>query len=86
MNVEGGILAWESAGYGTARVSSRLSLMRQTFIAAGVLIILAHMLALLISPGWFLLSAMIGIGLIVSGLTGWCGMTMLLARLPWNKD
>ena len=86
VNVEGGIISWEEAGYGTAKISSRLSLMRQTFIAAGTLIVLAHILALLVSPMWFILSGAVGIGLFVSGITGWCGMTMLLAKMPWNND
>lgn len=86
VNVEGGILAWEEAGYETAKISSRLSLMRQTFIAAGVLIILAHILALSTSPLWLLLSGVAGIGLFIAGVTGWCGMTMVLAKMPWNKD
>ncbi|MFZ1988032.1 MAG: rhodanese-like domain-containing protein [Minisyncoccia bacterium] len=86
VNVEGGILAWEEAGYGTARISSRLSLMRQTFIAAGALVILAHALAFFIAPEWLALSAAVGVGLFLAGLTGWCGMTMLLARMPWNRD
>lgn len=86
VNVEGGLLAWEEAGYGTARISSRISLMRQTFIAAGALILLGHALALLVAPLAIVLSAAVGVGLLVAGLTGWCGMTMLLARMPWNKE
>lgn len=85
VNVEGGILAWEEAGYSTVKISSRLSLMRQTFIAAGVLIIFAHILGLTASPLWFVLSGVAGAGLLIAGLTGWCGMTMLLAKMPWNK-
>lgn len=86
VNVEGGIISWEEAGYATAKISSRLSLMRQTFIAAGVLIVLAHILGLVASPLWFTLSGVVGVGLLVAGLTGWCGMTLLLATMPWNKD
>lgn len=86
VNVEGGMLAWENAGYGTTQTSSRLSLMRQTFIAAGLLIVLAHFLGVLVSPLWFLFSGAIGVGLTVAGLAGWCGMTMLLAKMPWNTD
>lgn len=86
VNVEGGIVAWEEAGYGTAKISSKISLTRQTFIAAGSLVILAHACALLISPGWLLLSAAIGTGLVYAGFTGWCGMTLMLARMPWNRE
>lgn len=85
VNVEGGILSWEEAGYGTANISSRLSLIRQMFIAAGVLIVSAHILGVVASPLWFVLSGVAGAGLLVAGLTGWCGMTMLLAKMPWNK-
>ncbi len=86
VNVEGGLLAWEEAGYGTAKISSRLSLMRQTFIVAGATIVLAHLLALFAAPGWIILSGAVGVGLFVAGLTGWCGMTMLLVKMPWNRD
>ena len=86
VNVEGGILAWEQAGYGTERISARLSLMRQTLLAAGTLIVLAHVLALTLSPFWYLVSAAVGTGLLFAGLTGWCGMSMLLMRMPWNTD
>lgn len=86
VNVEGGILAWQEAGFGTTSMSSQLSLSRQTFIAVGLLVVLPHVLALSFSPWWLLLSGSMGIGLVVSGLTGWCGMTTLLARMPWNKD
>lgn len=85
VNVEGGILAWEEAGYGTVKISSRLSLIRQTFVAVGVLIIFAHILGLVASPLWFVLSGVAGAGLLMAGLTGWCGMTTLLAKMPWNK-
>ena len=28
---------------------------------------------------------LVGVGLIVAGLTRWCGMADLLARMPWNR-
>lgn len=86
VNVEGGILAWEQAGYGITKLSSRLSLLRQTLIVAGTLIVLAHIFALFASPLWLMVSGAVGVGLFVAGLTGWCGMTQVLARLPWNKE
>lgn len=86
VNVEGGILAWEGAGFSTERSSARMSLMRQTLLVAGLLIVLAHAFAFLVAPQALVLSAAVGIGLFMAGLTGWCGMTMLLARMPWNKE
>ena len=86
VNVEGGILAWEQAGYGITKLSSRLSLIRQTLVAAGALIVLAHILALFASPLWLMVSVAVGAGLFMAGISGWCGMTLLLARMPWNKE
>ena len=86
VNVEGGLRAWEQAGYETASISSRLSIMRQTLLVAGALIIIAHALALFLSPPWLILSAAVGAGLLFAGLTGWCGMSTLLMRMPWNKN
>ncbi|TPV43003.1 YgaP-like transmembrane domain, partial [Pantoea eucalypti] len=33
----------------------------------------------------FLLSGVIGAGLIFSGVTGFCGMATLLQKMPWNR-
>lgn len=86
VNVEGGIMAWEEAGFETGKLTSHISLMRQTFIAAGALVVLTQTLALTVSPVWAVLTGLVGVGLLIAGLTGWCGMTMLLAKMPWNKD
>ena len=31
------------------------------------------------------LSAFVGAGLVFAGLSDWCGMGLLLARMPWNR-
>jgi rhodanese-related sulfurtransferase len=85
VNVEGGILAWEEAGFGTKALTTRLPIMRQTFIAAGALIVLSHILYLQIGSAGLWLSAFVGAGLLFAGLTGWCGMAFILSRAPWNK-
>ncbi len=38
-----------------------------------------------VHPGFYGLSAFVGCGLIFAGVTDWCGMGLLLARMPWNK-
>jgi hypothetical protein len=38
-----------------------------------------------VHPGFFLLSAFVGAGLMFAGATDWCGMGLLLARAPWNQ-
>jgi hypothetical protein len=59
--------------------------MRQVQIAAGSLVVLGQLLAWLVTPAFGLLSAFVGAGLIVAGVTGYCGMANLLGRLPYNR-
>lgn len=84
INVEGGILAWDEAGHPTRTLSAGLPLMRQVFLAAGSLIILGFIGASLLHPAMIYLALFVGLGLSVSGATGWCGMAMLLSKMPWN--
>ena len=85
VNVEGGLLAWEASGYATRSLTSHMPLMRQVLVAAGGLVLAGHLLSLLFGPGFLLVSASVGAGLLFAGITGWCGMAFVLARMPWNK-
>ena len=85
VNVEGGILAWEEAGHETGSQTSRLPIMRQVFIGAGGLVLLGLILTHFIDYTFILLPLFVSLGLLVSGTTGWCGMALLLAKMPWNK-
>ncbi len=85
VNVEGGLIAWDEAGFSTGSTTNRLPLMRQVLLAAGLLILVGYALSLLINPYFILLSVFVGIGLTFAGLTGWCGMSYLLVKMPWNK-
>lgn len=85
-HLKGGLPAWRQAGFPTV-VDTRapLPLMRQVQIAAGTLVLLGVVLGALVNPGFYALSAFVGAGLVFAGTTGWCGMAMLLARLPYNR-
>lgn len=85
VNVEGGILAWEEARYPVKISSSRLPLMRQVLLAAGILVAISGVLGFTVNTNFFFISMFVGFGLTFSGLTGWCGMAYLLAKMPWNK-
>lgn len=85
VNVEGGMIAWEEAGFETGSHTTRIPIIRQTMIGAGLLILLSVLLSIFYMPAWIYLSAAVGAGLLFAGLTGWCGMAFLLARMPWNK-
>jgi rhodanese-related sulfurtransferase len=83
--VEGGTLAWIEAGlpvtHGNAKV---ISLERQVRIAAGSLVLIGIILGWFVHRGFFGLSAFVGGGLVFAGVTDFCGMGLLLAKLPWN--
>ena len=84
--LEGGLAGWKAAGHPTSLDRSKpIELQRQVQIAAGALIMLGLLLAVLASPWFALLSAFVGCGLMFAGITGWCGMAHLLALMPWNK-
>jgi len=85
VNVEGGTLAWDQCQLPVNRGQKMMSLERQVRIAAGILVVLGVVLALLIHPGFMGLSAFVGSGLVFAGLTDTCGMGMLIARMPWNQ-
>ena len=81
----GGIDSWRSSGRPTI-VDKRqpVEIMRQVQMVAGGLVLLGVVLGVLVSPLLFGLSAFVGAGLIIAGVTGWCGMATLLRHLPWN--
>lgn len=83
--LQGGVLAWEEAGLPVRRGRKCLSIERQVRIGAGVLIVTGLVLGTLINPWFLLLSGFVGGGLIFAGLTDWCGMGLILARMPWNN-
>lgn len=85
-HLAGGIQAWKQDGLPveTDR-KAPLPLMRQVQIAAGSLVLLGLLLALVFSPWFALLSALVGAGLIFAGISGFCGMAKVLERLPYNR-
>lgn len=84
-NLEGGIEAWHAAGFPVAS-SGRffLPLDRQVQLTIGLSLLVTSYLAYTIGPVFLLITAFLGAGLTVAGLTGFCGLAMLLARMPWN--
>ena len=86
-HLAGGIEAWKAAGQPTVRPArpTRIPVMRQVQIAAGSLVLAGVVLGTLVTPWFLALSAFVGGGLVFAGSTGWCGMAMLLGKMPWNR-
>lgn len=84
--VEGGTLAWIEANLPVARSTVKvISLERQVRIAAGALVFTGVLLAYFADARFIWLSSFVGAGLMFAGITDFCGMGLLIARMPWNK-
>ncbi len=85
--IEGGMTAWSGAKLPVVKGESKVwSLERQVRFVAGLMVLTGVVLGFLVSPYLFLLSGFVGAGLTFAGATDWCGMGMLLARMPWNQQ
>jgi rhodanese-related sulfurtransferase len=85
INVSGGLMAWSEAGLPTNSHTTRLPIMRQVLIAAGSLVLIGALGALVSHPAFIYLALFVGLGLLFAGITGWCGMAFLLGKMPWNQ-
>lgn len=85
VNVEGGLMSWDAAGFATNKLTNRIPLMRQVLIAAGALVLLGYVLSITLAAPFIFLSVFVGAGLMFAGISGWCGMSFVLAKMPWNK-
>ena len=84
--VEGGTQAWIDSGLPVHRgASSVLPIMRQVQIVVGSLSAVGAILALTVNPWFAVLPLLLGCGLVFAGISGTCGMALLLARMPWNR-
>jgi rhodanese-related sulfurtransferase len=84
VNVEGGTLACAAAGAPVVRGKKAIPLHCQVQIITGTLVVTGALLVAL-HPYWAALPAVMGAGLLYSGLTNTCAMGSLLSRMPWNK-
>jgi rhodanese-related sulfurtransferase len=83
---EGGMDAWTQAGLSVERAKSGgLSIMRQVQIVIGSAAFAGAVLALFVDFRFALIPLMSGAGLLFAGISGWCGLAILLAKAPWNR-
>jgi rhodanese-related sulfurtransferase len=84
--VAGGMAALRQAGLAVAQDrGAPLPLMRQVQIAAGSLVLAGVLLGALVAPAFYGIAGFVGAGLVFAGVSGFCGMAQLLARMPWNR-
>jgi rhodanese-related sulfurtransferase len=86
MVLEGGMDAWTSAGLPVIQGSAGISIQSQTRFIAGFMVLLGVLLGVIVNKNWLYLSGFVGCGLMLAGLTGWCGLSLLLSKMPWNRN
>lgn len=85
-NLEGGIIAWKGEGHPVNRSKRKvLPLMQQVQITIGVGVLVGVVLSQTVDPRFVYLSAFFGAGLLFAGTTGWCGLAILMSKMPWNR-
>lgn len=87
INLTGGIEGWKAAGLPVElnTEAPRMSIMRQTQLTIGLGVLTGLLLGYLVHPVLLLLSALMGCGLVMAGITGACPLATGLSKMPWNK-
>jgi rhodanese-related sulfurtransferase len=87
VSLAGGIEAWKAAGLPIESTAGapRLGVMQQTQLTIGLGILTGLALGFFVHPAGLLISAFMGGGLVMAGLTGACPLASGLARMPWNR-
>jgi rhodanese-related sulfurtransferase len=83
--LEGGILAWAKEHLPLVEGKKRLSIERQTQLAIGLTLLASTAGGFLANKMFFVVPAILGAGLTFAGLSGTCGLAVLIAAAPWNK-
>ncbi len=85
-NMEGGIVAWENAGFKVEKSGKEpISITRQVQIAIGCGVLLGLFLGVFVNSLFLFISVFFGAGLLFAGLTGSCALAMLMQKMPWNQ-
>jgi len=85
-NLEGGITAWTEAGLPVVRAGSGgVSIFRQVQMIVGLLVLAAVLAGMSGFPAGIYIAGFFGLMLAIAGFSGWCGMALLLQRMPWNR-
>lgn len=86
VNIDGGIIHWSESGFDLQKHQPcRFSLIQQSMMTGGSLVLLGTILSVLVAEPFVYLAMFVGCGLIFAGYTGNCPMARILAKMPWNK-
>ena len=86
INVAGGFEAWRKENLPFERDErAPWSIERQVRFTAGLLVLIGVLLSLFVHPYFIALAGLIGFGLAFTATIDWCGMGILISKLPWNR-
>lgn len=86
VNVKGGFEEWKKENLPFEKdENAPWSLERQVRFVAGLLVLTGVLLSIFVHPYFVGLAGFVGAGLTFAGATDWCGMGLLLAKMPWNQ-
>jgi hypothetical protein len=86
VNVVGGMEDWKKEGLPVERDEfAPWSIERQVRFTAGSLVLMGVLLSVFVHPYFLILSGLIGFGLAFTATIDWCGMGLLIAKMPWNR-
>lgn len=87
-NLAGGITAWKANGLpviGATLAAPRMTIFRQVQITVGLIVLLSVLAGFFVHPAGFAIAGLFGAALAFAGVSGWCGLAILLGRMPWNQ-
>lgn len=86
-NLEGGINAWEAAGLPIKTSGKKfLPLDRQVQLTIGLSVLIGSALTYFVHPLFVIIPAFFGAGLTFAGAKGFCGLALVMAKMPWNQQ
>ena len=86
INVSGGIEEWRKNRLPLERdEKAPWSIERQVRFAAGALVLSGVLLSIFVHPYFIAVPGLIGLGLVITAAIDWCGMGLLIAKMPWNR-
>ena len=86
INVSGGIEEWRKNRLPIERdEKAPWSIERQVRFAAGALVLSGVLLSIFVHTYFIALPGLIGLGLVITAAIDWCGMGLLIAKMPWNR-
>lgn len=83
--LEGGVVGWRSMGLVLKEGKKHLGIDRQVQLIVGSAVLTSVLLGAFVSPWFLVVAAFFGAGLTFAGVSGTCGLALLLMKAPWNR-